>query len=195
MKALRIHANATWTAFFAICIAMTGCQSIQTRSDWDHTADFSQYHTFSWISKSPLISRAPEVSPLVEGRIQTAVRGELERKGFKFVEDPNKADFVVAFTVGARERLNVRTTPFASGWGRGPNVWGAPYYRDIDVRQYTEGRLAIDMFDVQRREPMWTGVATRSVTSSDQRRTEELINKAVAAILKDFPPAPGAVPR
>jgi hypothetical protein len=171
----------------ALCTFVVGCESISARSDWDPSVDFSAYRTYSWISKSPLISKSPEVSPLAEGRLKNAATNELGRKGYRFVEDPNQADFVVAFSVGAREKLNVSSTPYAGGWGLGP--WGAPYFRDIDVRQYTEGRLAIDLFDTKLRQPVWTGAATKSITSSDERHMGELADKAVAAILKDFPPS------
>ena len=67
-------------------------------------------------------------------------------------------------------------------------MWGGPYYQNIDVREFTQGRLAIDIFDVKQKQPVWHGHATKSISSSDQKNAEALINKAVAAILKDFPP-------
>ena len=173
-------------AALVLCLLMAGCESISARSDYDPSVDFSRYHTYSWISQSPLISKPPEVSPLAEVRLESAVTNELARKGYRFVEDPNQADFVVAFTIGAREKLNV--TSMQGAGGLGPFAWGAPYYRDIDVRQFTEGRLAIDLFDAKLKVPVWTGFATKSITSSDQRNLGELANKAVVAILEDFPP-------
>ena len=172
----------------SVLTLVAGCESISARSDWDPSADFSRYHTYSWISKSPLINRPPEVSPLAEVRLENAVTNELGRKGYRFVEDPSQADFVVAFTLGAREKLSVTSVPGPGGLG--PFTWGAPYYGDIDVRQFTEGRLAIDLFDTKRKVPVWTGFATKSITSSDERNLGELADKAVAAILKQFPPGP-----
>jgi hypothetical protein len=173
-------------AALALCMLVVGCESISARSDWNPSVDFSRYHTYSWISKSPLVSKPPEVSALAEVRLESAAMSELAQKGYRFVEDPNQADFVVAFTIGAREKLNVTSTPGPGGLG--PFIWAAPYYRDIDVRQFTEGRLAIDLFDTKLKVPVWTGFATKSITSSDTRNLGELANKAVAAILKDFPP-------
>ena len=171
-----------------VCIFAAGCESITTKTDYDTSFNFSGYHTFSWISKSPLVSKSPEISPLAEGRIMRAVMNELTQKGFRFVDDPTKADFVVAFTVGARQQVRVTSNPYAVGYGAPPYMWGRPYYQDIDVREFTQGRLAIDIFDVRVKEPVWHGHATKSISSSDQKNAEELINKAVAAILKTFPP-------
>ncbi len=171
-----------------LCAFTVGCESIDTKTDYDTSFDFSGYHTFSWISKSPLISKSPEVSPLAEGRIANAVTNVLSQKGFRFVDDAAKADFVLAFTVGARQQVRVTSNPYAVGYGAGPYMWGRPYYQDIDVREFTQGRLAIDIFDVKQKQPVWHGHATKSISSSDQKNAEELINKAVAEILKTFPP-------
>jgi hypothetical protein len=178
-------------AMLALCTIIAGCETITGRSDADPSIDFGKYHTYSWISPSPLLSKPAEVSPLAEVRIEGAVTSELGRKGYRFVENPNEADFVVAFTIGARDKLNVTSTP--GGWGFGP-MWGpASYYGDINVRQSVEGRLSIDLFDTQLKRPVWTGYATKSITSADERNLGELANKAVAAIFEDFPPA--AAPR
>ena len=171
-----------------LCAFATGCESISTKTDHDSTFNFSGYHTFSWISTSPLVSKAPETSPLAEGRIENAVKSDLTQKGFVFVDDPAKADFVIAFTIGSRQQVRVTSNPYSAGYGYGPYMWGRPYYQDIDVREFTEGRLAIDIFDVKLKQPVWHGHATKSITSSDQKNAEALINKAVTAILKTFPP-------
>jgi len=171
-----------------LCAFATGCESISTTTDHDAAFNFSGYRTFSWISNSPLVSRAPETSPLAEGRIENAVKSDLTQKGFVFVADPTKADFVIAFSVGSRQQVRVTSNPYAAGYGAGPYMWGRPYYQDIDVREYTQGRLAIDIFDVKLKQPVWHGHGTKSITAADQKNAEELINKAVAAILKSFPP-------
>jgi Domain of unknown function (DUF4136) len=174
----------------ALCVgfAVSACSTFTVTTDYDRSIDFHKYHTFSWVSKNPLVSRAPDTSPLAEGRIQAAVMNVLTQKGFKFVPDPAKADFVAAFTLGSRQELRVTSNPYGSAWGTAPYMWGAPYYQDIDVRQFTKGRLAIDFFDVKLREPVWHGHASKSISESDRARAEEVINKAVAEILKSFPP-------
>jgi hypothetical protein len=172
----------------SVCLLASGCESISATSDYDRSFDFSSYHTFSWISNSPLIGKTPETSPLSEGRIENAVTDVLTQKGYRFVDVGNPADFVIAFTVGARQQVRVTSTPYPGGYGMTPHMWGRPYYQDIDVREFTEGRLAIDVFDTRSKQPVWHGHATKSITSADQKNRDELINKAVAAILKDFPP-------
>jgi len=175
-----------------LSVFATGCETFSTKTDYDTSINFANYHTFTWISKSPLISKSPQVSPLAEGRIMRATQDDLTKKGFRYVDDPTKADLVVAFTLGARQQVRVTSNPYATSYGTGPYMWGRPYYQDIDVREFTEGRLAIDMYDVKIKEPVWHGHATKSISSSDQKNAEKLINEAVAAILKTFPPTSAA---
>ncbi len=177
------------TGALLLCALATGCESMTTATDHDSSFNFSGYHKFSWISHSPLVSKTPQTSPLAEGRIENAVKTVLSQKGFQYVENPNDADFVLAFTIGSRQQVRVTSNPYAVGYGAGPYMWGRPYYQDIDVHQFTEGRLAIDIFDVKMKQPVWHGHATKSISNADQKNAEELINKAVAAILKTFPPA------
>jgi hypothetical protein len=84
-------------------------------------------------------------------------------------------------------RVDIPTYPYPSGYRR-PHDWGDPYYENVDVRDYSHGRLAIDVFDAKSKQPVWTGVGTKSITGSDQANPEALIQKAVDVILKDFPP-------
>jgi Domain of unknown function (DUF4136) len=164
-----------------------GCDTVQTNSDFNRTFDFSTYKTFSWISENPMIESSPTTSPLTQGRVQLAIIDVMQEKGITYVTDPKAADFVIAFAVGTRQKVRVDTTHYPIGYG-GPYMWGMGYYQDIDVHEFTQGRLAIDVFDTRLRQPVWHGWGTKSVTEADQRNAEPVIRNAVDAILKDFPP-------
>ena len=58
----------------------------------------------------------------------------------------------------------------------------------VSVRQYTEGILAIDIFDVDSRKPVWHGKATRELTRKRLEQPQELITEVVTDILQYFPP-------
>ncbi len=171
-----------------VCAFAAGCESITVKTDYDQGFNFSGYHSFSWVSKSPLVSKPAGLNPLVQERLMRATKSVLTAKGFRFVEDPNKADFVVAFTIGTRQEVRATGNPYAVGYGMRPYMWGAPYYQNIDVQQFTKGRLSIDIFDVKAKAPVWHGHGEKSISSSDQNKSEELINEAVAKILASFPP-------
>jgi hypothetical protein len=56
------------------------------------------------------------------------------------------------------------------------------------VRQYDKGMLAMDVFDVKERRPVWHGVATKSISEQDIHDIDGTIQAAVDAILEGFPP-------
>ena len=159
------------------------------RTDYDREADFSGYKTYNWISDDPLIvpaGRTPAISPLNTRRILTAIEMELDRKGYARVAAGDTADFAVAFTVGTRERIDIDSYP--RGY-RGPWYWRPSYWNGgIHAITYEEGMLAIDIFDVSTRQPVWHGSTRKVITQRDVDYPAPVIREAVAAILAKFPP-------
>jgi hypothetical protein len=59
----------------------------------------------------------------------------------------------------------------------------------VDVRQYREGTLSVDVFDAHTHRPVWHGWAKKELTRSDMQNSTQAINNAVQAVLAKFPPA------
>lgn len=176
--------------FVCLLVVVAGCSSISVESDFSEQVDFSTYKTFAFISDKPLLmAQTTPVNPLFEGRTMAAVKAELIAKGFEFSDNRESADFVVSFTLGARDKIRVNSYPDSyRGVGAGRWGWGAPYHTEVDVRNYTEGTLAIDLFDVRERAPVWHGWAVKTISSADRRNPTPVINEVIAAILAEFPP-------
>lgn len=184
-------------AVFSLAL-VTGCAStFEATYDHDDGNDFSSYQTFSWISKNPMKLGQSVVAPnpLLEPRITSALEKALIAKGYTYVIEPKNADFVLSFTIGSREEIKVDSYPsMSAGYGmRHPGHWGwgGMYYgvgTETQVRHYTKGILAVDIFDVKERRPVWHGVATKTIRESDRGELEVTIKDAVDAILAGFPP-------
>lgn len=182
-------------------IVLSACAStFKATHDHDANHDFANYHTFAWISENPMkVSTAvSSINPLLEPRIMVAVEVALGHKGFQLVNNPQSADFVLSFTVGSREKIKVDSYPSMSmsmGYGTGyPGHWGwgAAYHccaSDTQVRQYTTGILAIDIFDVKERRPVWHGAASKTINDKDRENMGQTIKAAVDAILAGYPPS------
>lgn len=181
-----------------LIVFVTACETTPTgRADWDRKTDFAAYRTYAWISDHPLIiaeGTKDVINPLTERRVIAAVERELGAKGFTSVAVGEPADFVVSFTIGTREKIRTEAYPepyFRYSWD-----WYHPHWRHwryyefrTVTRSYTEGTLAIDIFDGEQKIPVWHGWATRQVRGSDIREPEAAINEAVAAIMVNFPPS------
>ncbi|MGI9285040.1 MAG: DUF4136 domain-containing protein [Pseudomonadales bacterium] len=183
--------TAVRLATCGLCAVLVACATgFKATYDSDPGHNFSTYKTFTWVSKRPMIraSGPASANPLVEPRAMTALKDQLTAKGYRFVEINEPADFAIAFTVGARDKIRVTSYPSTYAGRRGAWGWGGGYYgREVDARQYTEGVLAVDVFDVKKRAPVWHGVASKSITKSDRANATETIGAAVAAILEGFP--------
>ena len=184
-------------AIFSVALLLGACAApgFKAIHDYDDTVNFSSYQTFGWISQNPMrvgnVSSGP-VSPLLEPRIMSSLERALVAKGYRFAKDPNTADFVLSFTVGARDELRVDSYPAMGGsYYHHRGGWGGAYYgygTETRVRQYTKGMLAVDIFDVRQRRPVWHGVAEKKITSDDRDNQSATIDAAVAAIAAGFPP-------
>ena len=176
--------------FCALTLALSACASLRTHSDYDPQADFSTYQTFAWASEQERVQSQERgdryISPLDVQRIERAIESELATKGYRQLQDTDQADFLVAFTVGARDKIDVNRYPVTYR-GRWVGHW--PYQLEsVEVHSYTEGMLAIDIYDRQSARPTWHGVARKRVTGSDAEESGPLIREAVSAILNEFPP-------
>lgn len=187
-----MHATLKYCGLIMLLGAVTACagSSIRVNSDFNRGTNFGAYQTYSFISDNPLlVADATGASPLLQGRLMNATRRELGAKGYRYVDDRESADFVVSFTFGARDKIKVTNYPttYRGGYYGG---WGAPYHNEVDVRNYTEGTVAVDLFDVRQRSPVWHGWAVKSITTGDRANPEPVVNAVIAAILAEFPPQP-----
>lgn len=131
-------------------------------------ANFASYGTFTFVNAQPQAG----MNPVAYERIRQGVETGLTGKGYAKGEP---GDLSVIITVGAKDKTDIQT------WGR----WG----RQVDVRQYTEGQLSVDVFDTKTRQPLWHGQATETV--NPKKLQPEKVEAAVAAIMTRFPARSG----
>jgi len=142
--------------------------------DYDHSADFSKYKTFSWI-KEP----ATPKDPLMKQRIIDAVNAQLLAKGLRRVD--SNGDLGVSVNVATQEEQTLNS--FYNGFG--PWAWGLGPTTTIET--YTEGTIVADLFDAHTKKLVWRGVAHKEVSSKPAKVTEE-IDKAIEKLFKHYPP-------
>ncbi len=188
--------NLRWknlVVVFLLGVFLTGCATVKSGAHHNEFVSFDGYQSFAWIADDPLIlgdGAQPPMSPLARKVIVQSIEDELVKKGFVYSSNPNQADFVVAYTVGTREKIVATSYPTAYRGAWGWHLYGRYYYQtEVVHRTYTEGTLGIDIFDGKSKEPVWHGWASKSVTSADRNNPSPAIQKAVTAIIKRFPPS------
>ena len=149
-------------------------------TDYDDSVAFAKFRSFTLMERPHPAAK----NPLVAQRTYDAIRAELTGKGFTYTDDAAHADFAVDFAVGARDRWDVRSYAAPAGPMFGPGAW----VREVDLHEYREGSLEIDVFDLRSGAAVWRGQAEKELSQSEIDRSGPLIRETVAAVLADFPP-------
>ncbi len=175
---------------------MTGCASLDVRSDWDSTVDFSGFQRFHWVEPPRHENADPFAdNDLLRKRVRLAVFRTLEERGYRPVGSAEEADFLVTWDVTLEERLRV-SGGHLGGYYSGPRYpfhSGYPGYAGAGgsstVRSDQDSTLLIDFLEARTNQLVWRGWANEVVGTRDRVRDLEDVEKGVRQILEAFPPS------
>jgi hypothetical protein len=168
-------------------------------TDYDSSADFSQYRTFAFMSRD---ERGVERSydTIADRRLMAAVTREMEARGYRRVEAG--ADLLVNFAVSTEEVEDLRTVPSSVfpppwyGWRTGYyyDPWPA-YTYETRIDRYQRGTLFVDLVDAERRQLVWEGRAVGRVTREAREDPGAALDQAVSEIFARYPFTAGPASR
>jgi len=148
------------------------------KTDYDHAADFSRYHTYSWI-------KADANNSLWADRIQRDVDSALTNKGWNKVGSGGEASVAALGFTRNEQSLQTFYDGFGGGWfWRG---WGGPGYATTTVENTPVGTLVVDIFDSQSKKLIWRGTGSQ-VLSDKPEDNEKKLQDSVEDMFKHFPP-------
>jgi hypothetical protein len=166
-----------------------GCASPpQARAVFDQSTDFPAYKTFGFVS--PLGTDRGGYQSVVSQYLKTATQRQLEARGMRL--DPAAPQLLVNFNAVLNNELRVTTQP---AMGMGPGFYGYrrgfygawPGYVEQTVSQEKVGTLNIDLIDASRKQLVWEGVVTDSITQKTLDNVQASIDSAVAAAFAKYP--------
>ena len=176
-------------------LLLAACQTANVQTDFDPAAPFAAYRTYSWLP-----SEVPRgMNPIMFRRVKESIDRSLAARGYTQAEP---ADFAITFTLDEEEYTRVEDYGWSTGWGwRGWGAWRGgwgccwgtgwgPFYPAIDVYTVRERSIIIDIYDGKTRAAAWHGVVRRE--SASRRYDAARLDKAVDAVLAEFPPQPTA---
>ncbi len=172
MKTLKLLLTALLILFI-----FTSCATVNVKTDYDSSTDFSQFKTFAFYKKG--IDKA-KISDLDKRRILHAVESELKAKGMTVSNNP---DILVSIFAKSKKQVNVYNNN---------RYWYPAYYGSYwgsHVSRYTEGTLLIDLIDAKGKKLLWQGVGKGALsTSNNVTKKEARINEFVSKIMVKYPP-------
>lgn len=183
----------------AFILVIAGCSTTYKAKvgfDKNTNIDTRDYKTFVWLSPGKIMAPTEDFNPVMKLRVDTEIEQAFFAKGYKLVTKEDDADFAISYTVGNRDKIKVSSFPTtyktAFGWGRGyyGGYYGGLYGMHMEtptrVYQYTEGKLAIDIYDVKSHQPAWHGWATKRIASSDKETPSAVIKDVVNEVVAQF---------
>ncbi len=184
-----------WLVAATVFALIAACASgPQIRVTADPGANLAGYRTFNYLS--PLGTDREGYESLVSTSLKDATTTELTSRGYQLSETP---DFLVNFSGRLSEKLKVSSIPATSppfgyyGYRRGfYDPWYG--YNDVDVDQYTEGTLNIDIVDAASKRLVWESVAVGRVNEKVRDDVPAAVRKVVPQMLAKFPAVGGAAP-
>ena len=179
----------------ALVTVTAGCAATKAKVSFDKNTDIDviNYKTFAWLTQEKIITPAEDINPVMKVRVDKNIEQAFIAKGYQLVDEINKADFTVSYTIGSRDKIKINHYPviYRHGLGRDfyddRNYYGSIFMRkEMNVRQYTEGRLAIDVFDVKNQQPAWHGWATKRLPSADKDIPSEKLSAIIIELVDQF---------
>jgi hypothetical protein len=161
------------------------------RYNFARDADFTQFKTYKWV---PIKGEAT-LNDLQEQQVRGSVDNELAKKGLKRV-DGDAADLFIGYQ--AAISTEKQFTSFDTGWGYGPGWYGAGWYGGGGMSTTTGttstiyiGQIALDMYSSANKALVFRTTASKTLdTRAKPDKQQKNLDKAVAKMLKDFPPMP-----
>jgi hypothetical protein len=173
---MRISRISLGLALMMVVANVAFAQKVTT--DYDKRANFAPYKTFMWI-KEPKTT-----NPLMRQRVIEDVNAALTARGMQLVT--SDADLCIAAHAATKQERTLDTfySGFGGGWRWGRGLGSAT----TTVHTYQIGTLVVDIFDSRTKEAVWRSTSSKTLSGNPQKNADNL-NKAVAKMFKNFPPA------
>ena len=173
--------NVQRTIFACAGIALlfaTASFAQQVKTDYDRSANFSQYKTYSW-------EKVQTKDQLLVDRIKGAVNAALTSKGLTPVESGGDIAIMAIETTQNQQTLNTFYDGFGGGWGW---RWGGGLGdATTTVDNYKVGTLVVDLFDAHTKTLLWRGSSSDTLSDKSDKNIKNL-DKGVQKMFDHFPP-------
>lgn len=157
---------------------VTNAMAQTVRTNYMPGTDFSKYKTYKWVA----IEGASHPNQIMDEEIKQAIDAQLASKGLTKT-DGDQADLYVGYQVSVDQEKQWNAYGMGGAWRLGGGMATATS-STINV-----GTLVLDMYDPYVKQLVWTGRATNTIDpSKSQEKNQEKLNKAMAKLLKNYPP-------
>jgi Domain of unknown function (DUF4136) len=150
----------------------------QVKTDWDHTAKFTTYKTYSWL-------KVDGGDSLWSQRLQQDVDSQLAAKGWSRVQVDGDATVLAFRKTTSEQSLETLYDGFGGGWRwRG---FGGMGMSTTTTETIKVGNVVVDIFDRRSQKLLWRGTDTDDLSGNIDKNVDKLHND-VRKMFRKFPP-------
>ena len=147
----------------------------QVSVNYNHNANFSQYHTYAWGSNNKNAIQNSILAQVAQQDIDAA----MSQKGLQKVEESQNPDLILTASGGEHESTSY------NAWGMrgiGGGMGG------ISPQQNYETTMVVSLYDLKQKELVWRGIAENTL-SNNGNKNQKNVEKAVEKMFKQWPKA------
>jgi hypothetical protein len=165
----------TRSAIFALAILMVASFAMaqQVSVNYNHQANFSQYHTYAWGSNNTNAIRNSILAQVAQQDIESAMAS----KGLQKVSESQNPDIVLTASGGEHEQTSWNAMGMR-GIGGG--------FGSITPQQNVDSTMVVSLYDVKQKELIWRGIAENTL-SNNGNKNQKNVEKAVQKMFKQWP--------
>ncbi len=182
--------SALFTCAAAFLLAGTLAQA-SVRTDYDHGANFGNYHTYSW-------GTVKTDNPLYVNRVKSQIDKDLQAKGWQLVPSGGQTTVFATGNIKNEQQLETTYDSLGGGWGGG---WGYGRFGGFGggygpggfgqsttstVNQQV-GNLVVDIFDNSNHMLLFRGISENNINKNSEKTTKSLY-KNIDKMFDKFPP-------
>jgi len=145
----------------------------QVSVNYNHDADFSQFHTYAWGSNNANAIKDSILAQVAQQDINAA----MQSKGLTMVQENQNPDLLLTANGGMREQTSWNAWGMR-GWGGGMG--------SITPEQNVVGTMIVDLFNAKSQELVWRGIAENTLNNKGSKN-QEMVQKAVEKMFKQWP--------
>jgi hypothetical protein len=169
-------------------IAVSCGSTLKVTNDYDKTANFSNYKSFSIYR----LKTSGSVSQLNAERIVNSIKAEMIAKGYNYVE--SKGDLTINAITILKDKQAVSASTNYYGYGGLYRPYG--YYAgmgmasttSVSTYNYKDGSLTIEMVDTKSTKMVWQGIGNKEI-DGPSKDPDTAIRNGVNKIMATFPSA------
>lgn len=164
----------------------------QVHVDFDKQVDFKKYKTFRFEPGKVIRHLGVQDTStfFMNKYIGEAITKDLSPKGMS--PSSTNPDLIITYLAGAREKQEVQNYmfnqgfyPYAGFYGYGMGGWWGPRWNNFWVRNYEEGTMIIDIYDVHSTQLIWRAYAVSSINNFNEKK---FVEKQIGKSFRQFPP-------